>query len=49
MNTKYVVAPALLLLLAATATAQNQIYVNQITTGGTTTLVQVGKIGRAHV
>lgn len=46
MNTKYVVAPALLLLLAATATAQNQIYVNQITTGGTTTLVQVGSLNR---
>jgi hypothetical protein len=46
MTTKQVVATTLLLLLAATAMAQNQIYVNQITTGGTTTFVQVGSLNR---
>jgi hypothetical protein len=46
MKITQVVAPALLLLLAATAMAQNQIYVNQVTTGGTTTFVQVGSLNR---
>mgnify|MGYP003344679849 CR=1 FL=1 len=43
---KTVVAFTLLLLLAATSRGQNQIYVNQITTGGTTTLVQVGSLNK---
>lgn len=41
-----VVALTLLLLSAATALAQNQIYINQITTGGNTTLVQVGSLNK---
>jgi len=36
----------LVLLLASTATASNQIYVNQITTGGKTTFVQVGSLNK---
>ena len=41
-----VVAFVLLLLLAATTRGQNQIYMNQITTSGTTTLVQVGSLNK---
>lgn len=41
-----------MILLAASAQAQNQIYVNQVTTGGNTTFVQVGslnKIGSSQI
>mgnify|MGYP003344671998 FL=1 len=46
MKNKVVALFTLLLLLAATTRGQNQIYVNQITTGGTTTLVQVGSLNK---
>jgi hypothetical protein len=46
MKTSVVALTLLLLSAATTALAQNQIYINQITTGGNTTLVQVGSLNK---
>ena len=46
MKTKLIHGFILGLMLLTPAFAQNQIYVNQITTAGTTTLIQVGSLNK---
>jgi len=46
MKTKLIPGFILALVLLNSAIAQNQIYVNQITTAGTTTLIQVGSLNK---
>jgi hypothetical protein len=46
MKTKLILGFILGLMLFTPAFAQNQIYVNQITTAGTTTLIQVGSLNK---
>lgn len=46
MKTKLILGFILGLMLLNSANAQNQIYINQITTAGTTTLIQVGSLNK---